>query len=183
MCAHELWERIAEDLISKEQERSPLVGAVFFVEFESLRGAYVKQNPVPERAPVAGRPIIDPSVHSDWFGVSLDGESGPLWAVVVGVGLRREESFRGLLAGRDEFIFYSHPDAPPSTATIAVHQHALIMEGVAEPAEGMSAGDAVADWLAKGVVRDVKHVLEDSRMRNAWAAILPFDNIHLDGTQ
>jgi len=181
--ALELWERL--EAIQREGEGviSPLLGAVLFVEFENLHGAYVRKNPVSANAPEGGRPIIDPAVHAEWFGVQPDGGAASSWAVIVGVGLRQDEQLRERLGGRDAFIFYRHPDAPPAASPIAVHQHALLFEGVSAPVEGRTAGETVREWLAAGSVFDVKHVLEDSRIRSVWAATVPFENIELDGRQ
>lgn len=181
--SQQLWERIVAEAEGRGDSSTPMVGAVMFVEFGGLRGSYVKQSPVAGNAPIGGIPIIDPSVHSDWFGVIPDGGNGSLWAMVVGVGLRQDETLRSRLAGRDAFIFYRHPDAPPSSSPLVVHQHALIMDGVNAPKEGDVAGVAASNWLAEREVVDVKHVLEDSVVRRAWVAEVGFDEIHLDGKQ
>lgn len=160
----------------REGWATPLYGVVHFVEFESLRGAYVKQPPVPERAPGEGRTISDPEVHGQWFGVQPDGGAAGVHGLVIGAALHPDEGRRSSLDGREGDIFYRHPSAEGEPG-LMLHQHVVLFRGVTLPEPGTPLLEAAARWVTEGDPLDVKHVLDDSRIRSSVGAVMGYDAV------
>jgi len=168
ISALDLWLKLDERERQESQQAGPLLASVLFVRFKSLRGAYVRREPLLENAPQNSTPIIDPKIKDEWFGVEPDGGGEGAWGIIVGVGLRTDLADR--LKGKETGIFYRHPDAPPELSPLMVHQHVLIIDNVERPQEGKTAGELSDFWLTAGTPRDVRHVLENSVVTEAWGA-------------
>lgn len=164
-------------------DRAALFGAVYVTRIHSLRGSWVKQNPVLDHAPSGGRRINDPAEHANWFGVNPDGGAEGQLALVVGVAMDLEAPGLAKLGGRDSDIFYRNPGSHGEEGGLMIHQHALLVEGGALPEPGVPLADMAAAILASGTAVDVKHVLDDSLLQGAVGVFGPAHDIRYRGGQ
>ena len=163
--------------ITSIPELSTAIGAVWIAETVSLRGSYVSRLPVPENAPPDDKPINDSEIHEEWFGVDPNGGGGGMVLITAGAALNPLHPRLSSLEGMERRIFYLNPGSPKETTGLMIHQHALCLDPTPLPEPGATAGQAAEQLLRDGRVRDVKHVLDDSKFINVRAAFLHYSDI------
>lgn len=175
--ADDLWINEIERYRSKHCAQA-LYGGVYVCKIESFRGAYIKKTPLRENAPVDNRQISDPEIKDKWFGVYPDGGYGEKIAFIMGLALDTESLRQKDLNGLDQHIFYLNPGGPKPKSPVMIHQHAIIVEEM--DIEGAETIDELRRRMLKtSKFVDVKHVLDNSIIKECRGAIRPYCKIEV----
>jgi len=167
---------ISRILLERAREQYPdfkgVLGVAWWAVLEGLQSQGVSRSPVREHAPPTGVSIMDPSVYDLWF----EHETTPRYRgdTMVGFGVLADLTLAGQHFDSPtlDAFFGPHETAHGGEARVFSHTHGVVFRNVAyDPAASFEG--QVKKILAQGEFVDMRHLLDETRIRKAKIGIAP----------
>jgi anti-anti-sigma factor len=141
-----------------------LLAIVLRADMGSIFGAGIKKAPIPANAPLNGRPITDPSNIREWLNFQVEGEYENSTALMVGIGLDRENSFK---PPEVQSLFPVDERKVPQY----LHNHAAIFDFLPESKPGFPIEREINSVLRNANFIGMEHLLERSSFKKGLIGI------------
>ena len=172
MLIREISRMLLERAREEYRDFRGVLAVAWWAVLEGLQSQGVSRSPVRDHAPPTGVSITDPSVYDLWFehetAPRYRGDTMVGFGVLVDFALADQHFDRATL---DSF-FGPHQTAEEGTARLFSHTHGVVFRNVAYDPAALFEGQ-VKKILAQGEFVDMRHLLDETRIRKAKIGIAP----------
>ncbi len=139
----------------------------------------ITRSPVTGNAPGAGRSILDPDQFGKWMDVNTDPRYQGDTLVSFGIGVDLGADLSSFRPEDLAALYYVHP-ANTAPEKMYLHNHGVIFSGVPWSAPP-DLNDRVRKIVREGEFIDMRHLLDDTRVRKAYCGISFISGIEVSG--
>ena len=140
------------------------------VEFAAVYGAGIKRSPIRRFQPANGQTILHPSNLAEWFSGDHEARLKEVTGLMCGIGVDLTADLGAFQPAHMDLAFYRHPDNTAGKPHL-LHNHAVFFSALPWNAQPTSLAAEIAAVVEQGDFRDMRHLLDQSRISRALLGV------------
>ena len=140
------------------------------VEFSAVYGAGIKRSPIRRFQPANGQTILHPTNIQDWFSGDHEPRLQDVTGLVCGIGVDLTADLGAFDPRHVDLAFYRHPDNTAGKPHL-LHNHAVFFSALPWNEQPADLAAEIAAVVDQGDFRDMRHLLDQSRVSRALLGI------------
>jgi len=174
----QVYKRIFDHAREMRPDYSGIIAIALIGESGGIRSSGITHPPVRERAPMNGGSIMDPGNVNEWIEVSDSFEYAGESIIAFGIGIDLTHDLSEFQPEQLSALSYIHP-ANRGLSEISLHTHGVVFKkSLLSPEPDI--GSKIRHLMNNGEFLDMRHLMDDSRLRTIHGAIAYISEIETD---
>ena len=166
----EIYAQLFSHARAERRDRAGVIALAMCANLKEVYGSGVKIAPIQDFATRDGEMIIAPEHIGRWFAADTESRHAEVTALTVGFGANLEADLSRFSKEDLDAVFYIHP-ANVGAKKQLLHNHGVIFEELPWAGEDAAFEDVVAATVESGTFKDMRHLLDTTRMVRALIGI------------
>lgn len=157
-----------------------VVGIAGRAEFASVYGAGIRKSPIRRFKPANGETILHPTNINEWFSGDHEPRLQDVTGLLCGVGVDLTADLSAFDPAHVDRAFYRHPDNTAGKPHL-LHNHSVFFTKQPFRERMTNLATEIQEVVEQGDFRDMRHLLDQSRVSRAFLGLSYTQTILHDG--
>jgi anti-anti-sigma factor len=166
----QLYRQIFDVARARRPDYRGVIGLAGRAEFTGVLGAGIRRSPIRRFQPANGQTILHADNLADWFAGDREPRLAGVTGLLCGVGVDLQADLSAFEAAAVDRAFYRHPDNTAGKPHL-LHNHAVFFSPQPWNKRPADLAAEVARVVEQGDFRDMRHLLDQSRVSRAFLGV------------
>jgi len=177
MSIDSLYRMIFEAAKKRRPDYRGVVSIAGRAEFTEVYGAGIRKSPILRFQPANGKTIVHSSNIAEWFSGDRAPRLRNVTGLLCGIGVDLTADLSHFNSADVDAAFYRHPDNTAGKPHL-LHNHAVFFSQQAWREKMLNLNSEIQRTVEEGDFRDMRHLLDQSRINKAFLGISYTQEIH-----
>jgi anti-anti-sigma factor len=170
LAIDQLYRQVFEAAKRRRPDFHGVVGIAGRAEFTAVYGAGIRKSPIRRFKPQNGETILHPTNINEWFSGDHEPRLQGVTGLLCGVGVDLTADLSAFDPAHVDRAFYRHPDNTAGKPHL-LHNHSVFFTQQPFRERVANLASEIQDVVEQGDFRDMRHLLDQSRVNKAFLGL------------